>query len=84
MTVYRFCCIIIDILNEKESCKEKHVRGTEQTKTRSCIQIKEITVSHQRKPKKNYFSNLNIKDIVDNNLFWKTVKPSLSKPSSLF
>ena len=44
MTVYRFCCIIIDILNKKESRKEKHVRGTEQTKTRSCIQIKEITV----------------------------------------
>ena len=31
-----------------------------------------------RKPKKNCFSNLNENDIVDNKLFWKTVKPSFS------
>ena len=31
-----------------------------------------------KKSKKKYFANLNEKDILDNDLFWKTVKPSLS------
>ena len=35
-------------------------------------------VSLLRKSKKDYFSILNEKDIVDNKLFRKTVKPSLS------
>ena len=35
-------------------------------------------VSLLRKSKKNYFSNLNEKDIVDDKLFWKTVKSSLA------
>ena len=35
-------------------------------------------VSLLKKSKKNYFSNLNEKDIVDDKLFWKTVKSSLA------
>ena len=31
-----------------------------------------------RKTEKNYFSNLNIKNINDNEAFWKTIKPSFS------
>ena len=31
-----------------------------------------------KKSKKIYFENLNEKDILDNKLFWKTIKPSLS------
>ena len=29
-----------------------------------------------RKTKKNYFTNLNIKDITDSKTFWKTIKPN--------
>ena len=32
-----------------------------------------------RKSKKDYFTNLNEKNITDNKRFWKTVKPFLSK-----
>ena len=32
-----------------------------------------------RKEKKEYFDNLNEKDIIDNKMFWKTVKPFLSE-----
>ena len=32
-----------------------------------------------KKKKKEYFSNLNEKDIIDNKTFWQTVKPFLSK-----
>ena len=35
-------------------------------------------VSLLRKTKKRYYENLNGKSVVDNNLFWKTVKPLLS------
>ena len=35
-------------------------------------------VSLLRKTKKRYYENLNIKFVVDNKLFWKTVKPLLS------
>ena len=31
-----------------------------------------------RKTKKRYYENLNEKSVVDNKLFWKTVKPLLS------
>ena len=35
-------------------------------------------VSLLRKTKKNYYSNLNEKEIKDNKTFWKTVKPFFS------
>ena len=37
-----------------------------------------LCVSLLRKSKKGYFSNLNEKQITDNKLYWKTVKPFLS------
>ena len=37
-----------------------------------------LCVSLLRKSKKDYFSNLNEKQITDNKSFWKTVKPFLS------
>ena len=42
------------------------------TKQRNCC------VSLLKKSKKKYFANLNEKDILDNKLFWKTIKPSFS------
>ena len=31
-----------------------------------------------RGTKKDYFQNLNVKDLLDNKKFWKTIKPHLS------
>ena len=39
------------------------------------IKIRNLCVSLLRKEKKNYFTNLNDKDITDNRKFWNTVKP---------
>ena len=39
---------------------------------------RDYCVSLLKKSKKKYFANLNEKDILDNKLFWKTWKPSLS------
>ena len=35
-------------------------------------------VSLLRKTKKDYYVNLNVKDVVDNKQFWRTVKPLFS------
>ena len=42
------------------------------------IQNKDFCISLLRKTKKRYYENLNEKSVVDNKLFWKTVKPLLS------
>ena len=31
--------------------------------------------SLHKKPKKEYYSNLNEKSVIDNKIFWKTIKP---------
>ena len=38
-------------------------------------------VSLLRKSKRRYYENLNIKNVTDNKLFWKSVKPLLSNKS---
>ena len=48
------------------------------TKTKKSIQNNEITVSLIRKTKREYYSNLDVKNITNNKTFWKTVKPFLS------
>ena len=40
-------------------------------------------VSLLRKSKKGYYENLNIKNVTDNKLFWKSVKPLLSDKSRI-
>ena len=35
-----------------------------------------------RKTKKNYFTNLNMKDITDSKTFWKTIKPNFDEEGS--
>ena len=40
-------------------------------------------VSLLRKSKRRYYENLNIKNVTDNKLFWKSVKPLLSNKSRI-
>ena len=50
---------------------------SEENRIRYTKQIN-FCVSLLRKTKKRYYENLNEKFVVDNKLFWKTVKPLLS------
>ena len=49
------------------------------TKSQECKQAynnqRNLCVTMVRKRKKNYFNNLNVKNVTDNKQFWKTVKP---------
>ena len=47
-------------------------------KIESFMQNKEPFVSLLRKIKKRYYENINEKSVIDNKLFWKTVKRFLS------
>ena len=42
------------------------------------IKQRNYCVSLSRKTKQKYYANLNEKDVADNKIFWKTVKPLLS------
>ena len=44
----------------------------------SYVKQRNYCVSRLRKNKKDYYANLNVKDIVDNKQFWRTVKPLFS------
>ena len=44
----------------------------------SYVKQRNYCVSLLRKTKKDYYANLNVKDIVDNKQFWRTVKPLFS------
>ena len=44
----------------------------------SYVKQRNYCVSRLRKNKKDYYANLNVKDIVDNKQFWRTVKHLLS------
>ena len=48
------------------------------TKTKDSIQNNKIIVSILRKSKREYYSNLDVKNITDNKTFWETVKHVLS------
>ena len=50
---------------------------TDESKKRYALQ-RNYCVSLLKKAKKNYYDNLNEKDVSDNKTFWKTVKPFLS------
>ena len=44
---------------------------------------KELCLSLLRKSKTGYYENLNIKNVTNNRLFWRSVKPLLSDKSSI-
>ena len=46
--------------------------------------LKNHCVNLLRKTKKNYFTNLNIKDVIDSKTFWKTIKLNLNEKGSSF
>ena len=50
----------------------------------ACNNQRNKCVSLLRKTKKAYYSNLNVKDVVDNKKFWKTIKSFFSDKSNNF
>ena len=51
--------------------------------TTRCIKIT-VLIYWEKLFEKNYFTNLNIKDITDSKTFWKTIKPDFNEKGSSF
>ena len=56
----------------------KYLRNKTDKNKRKYAKQRNYCVSLQRKSKREYYSNLDVKNITDNKTFWKTVKPFLS------
>ena len=56
----------------------KYLRNKTEKSKRKYTKQRNYCVSLLRKSKREYYSNLDVKNITDNKTFWKTVKPFLS------
>ena len=65
------------IMHRTRFCKKYLWNKTDENK-RKYTKQQNYCVSLLRKSKKEYYSNLDVKNITDNKTFWKTVKPFLS------
>ena len=71
----------------RSKLKNKYNKNRTEENWDSYKKQRNFCVSLLRKTKKDYFNNLNIKNITDSKAFWKTIKPYFSdkglKTSSL-
>ena len=63
---------------ERSRLRNKFLRERTEESKKNYNKQRNYCVSLTRKTKKEYFSNLNEKDLTDNKKFWKIVKPFLS------
>ena len=64
---------------QRTKLRNKFLKDPTEHNKISCTKQRNWCVSLLRKEKKEYFANLNEKDIIDNKKFWQTVKPFLSE-----
>ena len=57
--------------------KNKFMKYRSERQKRGYSAQRNLCVSLARKTKKEYFDNLDLRNVVDNKKFWKTVKPYL-------
>ena len=55
--------------------RNKFLKPKSQECKQACNKQRNLSVTMVRKAKKNYFNNLNVRNITGNEQFWKTVKP---------
>ena len=68
----------------RSKLRKKFLKSRSESDKKAYNKQRNKCVSLLRKTKKAYYSNLNVKDIVDNKKFWKTVKSFFSDKSNNF
>ena len=68
----------------RSKVRKKFLKSRSKSDKKAYNKQRNKCVSLLRKTKKAYYSNLNVKDIVDNKKFWKTVKSFFSDKSNNF
>ena len=60
---------------KRTELRNKFLKHKTDESRQAFVKQRNYCVSLLRKSKRNYYSNLNVKDITDNKKFWKTIKP---------
>ena len=68
----------------KSKLRKKFLKSRSESDKKAFNKQRNKCVSLLRKTKKAYYSNLNVKDVVDNKKFWKTIKSFFSDKSNNF
>ena len=68
----------------RSKLRKKFLKGRSKSDKKAYNRQRNKYVRFFRKTKKAYYSNLNVKDIVDNKKFWKAVKSFFSDKSNNF
>ena len=63
---------------EKTELHNKFLKHKTDESRQAFVKQRNCCVCLLRKSRRNYYSNLNVKDITDNKKFWKTIKPLFS------
>ena len=68
----------------RSKLRKKSLKSRSESDKKAYNKQRNKCVSLLRKTKKAYYSNLNVKDVVDNKKFWKTIKSFFSDKSNNF
>ena len=68
----------------RSKLRKKFLKSRSESDKKAYNKQRNKCVSLLRKTKKAYYSNLNVKDVVDNKKFWKTIKSFFSDKSNNF
>ena len=63
---------------KRTELRNKFLKHKTDESRQTFVKQRNYSVSLLRKSKRNYYSNLNMKDISDNKKFWKTIRPLFS------
>ena len=66
---------LVNAHRKRTRLRNKFLKNRTESNRVSYNKQRNFCVSLLRKAKKDYYGNLNEKDVIDNKKFWKTVKP---------
>ena len=69
---------LVSAHRKRTRLRNKFLKNRTETNRVCYNKQRKICVSLLRKTKKDYYANINKKDVIDNKKFWKTVKPLFS------
>ena len=64
---------------KRSRLRNKYLKNNNEENRKLYAKQRNYCVSLLRKTKKAYYENLDERNVSDNNLFWKTIKPSISE-----
>ena len=73
--------IVGKIITKRTKLRNKFLKSRSEEDRKKYTDQRNFCVSLLRKTKRDYYKNLSVKNVTDNGIFWKTIKPMLSNKS---